>query len=507
MKPYVRYWLVLLIVTVLTVPLASQSVAVAQPRSKSQPQGGDRRGTYSDPHKKGLSYKDPKTYIHNMTVIAHVPEGGGTDMMTIGDRRYVVGDRLVIDVTNPKEPAIVNRKAPRGEVAYNQSMKKWILMRTDSCCSREEEDLIKGGPSPELSYKDRLGVTFFDITDPRNPVEVSHYDTRRPGQGSHSDGNYYDGGRYAYLAAGVPGTRGQMPYRYTSRILVILDVSDMKQPKEAGRWWVPGQMRTEEKEHAAWLTAVPEHERWSPNTPRHMYNTFHGPCFVPKRVEDGGNRGYCAWGALGFVILDLTDIKKPRQVSRLSITPPFDGGIPVHTTYPMLERGLVFMNGEVTTAGEDCNEGVIMPWVVDIRAEKNPVTIATFPIPKPPPEAPYTDFCFKGRRFGPHDAQNFKAPGEARQDIMAYSWFNGGFRLYDVSNPFQPREVATFVPPMGDRRGSVERGLIEWDRKLVHVRTDTGLYILSSPVLGEPVLGPMKPKRWAYEGVNKGAPQ
>ena len=56
-----------------------------------------------------------------------------------------------------------------------------------------------------------------------------------------------------------------------------------------------------------------------------------------ERVEDGGNRAYCGWSALGFVILDLTDIKKPSQVARLSITPPFDGGIPVHTTYPMLE--------------------------------------------------------------------------------------------------------------------------------------------------------------------------
>jgi len=24
------------------------------------------------------------------------------------------------------------------------------------------------------------------------------------------------------------------------------------------------------------------------------------PCFVPKRVEDGGNRAYCGWSALGF---------------------------------------------------------------------------------------------------------------------------------------------------------------------------------------------------------------
>ena len=28
------------------------------------------------------------------------------------------------------------------------------------------------------------------------------------------------------------------------------------------------------------------------------------------------------------------------------------------------------MNGEATTVGEDCNEGVIMPWVVDVRRKK-----------------------------------------------------------------------------------------------------------------------------------------
>ena len=58
---------------------------------------------------------------------------------------------------------------------------------------------------------------------------------------------------------------------------------------------------------------------------------------------------------------------------------------------------------------------------------------------------------------------------------------------------------------MGDRRGT-EAELIEWDRNIVHVFADSGLYILSSPVLGEPVLGPLKPEEWSLEGLNTGAP-
>ena len=57
----------------------------------------------------------------------------------------------------------------------------------------------------------------------------------------------------------------------------------------------------------------------------------------------------------------------------------------------------------------------------------------------------------------------------------------------------------------GIRRGT-EGALIEWDRKIIHVFTDTGLYILSTPALGEPVLGPLKPERWNPEGYNAGAP-
>jgi hypothetical protein len=31
-------------------------------------------------------------------------------------------------------------------------------------------------------------------------------------------------------------------------------------------------------------------------------------------------------------------------------------------------------------------------------------------------------------------------------------------------------------------------------------------YILSSPALGVPILGPLKPKRWTLTGLNAGAP-
>lgn len=491
---------------------------------QGQPHGGDRRGGYyhedaqaqaefDDSREIRRLYQDPKTYLHNMELLAHlkgVGRGFGQgDMMTVGGNRYIFTGRMVVDVTNPKEPTIANASAPRGELAYNQALGKWILMRADDCCG-VTVDIAQGRvPNPQLNPPEnvRRGVTFFDATDPRNIVEISHFSTGPGSRGTHSDGNYYDGGRYAYVTSGLPGTRGQLPYSAVSRVLQIIDVSDIYNPKEVALWWVPGQQKTEESAFLQWPEAESVvrqswEEVWSPDWKFH-YLHLHGPCLPPKRVEDGGTRAYCAYSALGMRILDVSDIQQPKEVGFVDISPPFDGGIPVHSVYPMLQRKLVIMNGETTRW--DCQEGIAMPWVVDVRDEKHPLTIATFPIPRPPESAPYYDFCLRGGRLGTHHPNNYKAPGEMRIDLIGFSWFMGGWRLYDISNPFRPEEVAWIVPPTGTRRGT-EGGLIEWDRRVIHVFADTGLFILSSPVLGEPVLGPLKPERWSVEGLNVGAP-
>ena len=49
------------------------------------------------------------------------------------------------------------------------------------------------------------------------------------------------------------------------------------------------------------------------------------------------------------------------------------------------------------------------------------------------------------------------APG-ARKTIVVGTFFNGGVRAYDVSDPYSPREIAYFVPPApeGSRIGAVQ---------------------------------------------------
>jgi hypothetical protein len=187
-------------------------------------------------------------------------------------------------------------------------------------------------------------------------------------------------------------------------------------------------------------------------------------------------------------------------------------GIAFHTIYcGILERGFVLTNGETTNS--DCNQIYLPNWVIDIRDEEHPVAVAQLPRPVPPPEAPYRDFCFKRGRFGAHNPPHLKAPGKPRQEFIAYSYFIAGLRCYDIGDLNKPEEIAYFIPPQGgDLRkfGSYDRTVdnifIEWDRNILWTATDTGLYALSCPSLGKPILDPKPVTEWSLEKLNEGAP-
>jgi hypothetical protein len=120
---------------------------------------------------------------------------------------------------------------------------------------------------------------------------------------------------------------------------------------------------------------------------------------------------------------------------------------------------------------------------VDARVEANPVPIATFPAP------PYDAFAHRGGRFGAHNLhENLPVPTSWRSDaIIAGTFFNAGVRVYDTSNPYQPQEVAYFVPaaPSLAPTGAVQLNDVYIDdRRIVYTvdRHVGGLYILEMTI-------------------------
>lgn len=251
----------------------------------------------------------------------------------------------------------------------------------------------------------------WDLSDPVAPRELSRI--RLGGTGSHR--NAWTGGRYAHLAANVPGFRNY--------IHVTMDLSDPAAPREVGRWWAPGQREDEE------LPSVGQ--------------SLHGPAVIDNGIA------YLPYGGAGLVLLDMADVGAPREVGRLQVSPPFLGGLygtGVHSALPLPDRGLVVIDGEAHA--ERCAEALSIAGIVDVSDPTAPRLISTLPLPVPPKGFPYRTYCDKGGRFGPHNLHlpQGRPELESRDDIVYLTWFNAGLRVYDVSEARAPREIARFVP-------------------------------------------------------------
>jgi len=473
------------------------------------------------PRPTSITYLDRNMYRKNTDVLAHFgpgeQRGGKMQMMAIGTRRFLFQQGDVIEVTEPLKPKMLNKGGYVGnqlQVAYNAKLGKWILMTGAGVAGTFSTPQWPNGKydNPELikqniNQKGLRGVRFYDTSDPAKIAPLSEWscdqgDPKREIQtGSGTHRNYYDGGQYAYLDTAPDNsfTHMESSVRYYANGIQVIDVSDPTQPKFIANWWLPGQRDGEEEAY----------KKWREYGDKKSFTTLHGPMYVPQKVEDGGRYGYSAYSAFGMMIHDLSDIKNPKLIGRFypKMKP---GAIPFHTIdIARLNRGFVITNPEALNP--DCNEPYQPLWVVDVKDPTKPKSIAQLPVPVPPADAPYRTFCDKRGRFGSHNPPHMKAPGRPDPNFTAYSFFNAGVQLFDIRNPAQPHNVGYFIPP---QPGSLDDYLsyprdtdnvfVEWDRRLMWVATGTGIYLITSPALGKPMLEPMPVKQWSLPGLNVG---
>ena len=358
----------------------------------------------------------------NMEVVGYTIMNGHPafkiTMTKAGDRSYFVVGHYnipgwsVVDVTNPADPKVAKFIPGPANTSTNQvDLADNILV---AALGRPTERLDVG-MDPARPYE--AGVVLIDMKDPLNPKELGRWHTDKPeGRGTHR--NAYQGGRYVHLAADMKG--------YVGDIYVILDISNPAKPVEAGRWWVPGQ-----------------HEAGGEKPQRNPIVNLHNPNFVD------GNLVYLSYGDAGMVVLDISNVAHPKLVSQLRFQPPHMFG--VHTVSPDFKRKLVYVNSEAVVA--DCKGPLDHATVVDVSDPAKPFPVSRFPVPVPAAGLPYANFCDKGGRFGPHNMNQLQYnPNIQKQGNLAYlTWFNGGLRVYDVSDKRLPREVASFLPPLPEK--------------------------------------------------------
>jgi hypothetical protein len=127
--------------------------------------------------------------------------------------------------------------------------------------------------------------------------------------------------------------------------------------------------------------------------------------------------------------------------------------------------------------------------MVDVTFETRPVGVSTWTVPEAS-----GSFCSRGGRFGAHSvAENLTPVYHGR--VLFVTFFNAGLRALDIRDPFNPREIAYYIPAVTaktDKRcvgeGANERCKVAIqsnnvevdDRGYVYVvdRANTGMHIL-----------------------------
>jgi hypothetical protein len=348
----------------------------------------------------------------------------------------------VTDVRNPK--VVVQTDLPHAQVRSNSLDVVGNIMAV-------------AYQTKEFNQKP-AGMDLFDISKPEEPKLISHFDTSGPfSRGAHCV--FFVDGEFVHLSSGAPDFEPNDPK--DDQFYRIIDVRNPSKPTEAGRWWLPGTKKGEEP--------LPRHPRFDGG-----YRT-HNCAVYPERPD----RAYVGYIDGGAVILDIKDKSNPKMVTRWRYSPPFNGF--THTVLPLFSRDLLIVSDECTK--DDGKDWPKMTWVVDAHDETNLVPISTLPLP------PVETFGKRGGRYGSHNMhENQPGPASFRSDtIHVCTFFNGGVRAFDTSNPYQPQEIAYFVPgaPKMSAAGAIQINDVWVDENRIIYCVDRfagGLYILEMTV-------------------------
>ena len=387
------------------------------------------------------------------------------------------------------------------------------------------------------------GTSIVDVTDPANPVYLHHI----PATGSAR------GAQMVQVCAGadLPGADPDKTYLLRANGNVSHELWDVTDPSDPAFVTTVAQMGHtpdgQQNTHKNWWECetgiahlVGTRDGW--RAPRVLQVFDLSTPAKPRRIRDFsldgvqpdstgpvpggsgahevvrvGNRLYVAYGTSHQGVLQIVDRERllhgdpgaagplapsPAglhfpQVGRLDL-PFFWGG---HTALPLLgveiadyaqnrdqrTRDFIVLVSESTS--HQCQEARHVVSFVDISDEAHPYPVSTFQVPEAS-----GGFCDRGGRFGPHGTQWSMSPPFYKK-LVAFSWFNAGARVVDVRDPFQPREVAFYIPATTDHtdercvtidgvetcKTAIQTNNIEVDdRGLIYLvdRANTGLHII-----------------------------
>ena len=372
---------------------------------------------------KGEIHKQNGRYL---AYIGHHPE---TERLNPLTGKMEMSGTSIVDVTDPANPGYLHHiPAP-------------LYASGEQICAGD--DLPKGERGSHYmlrrtTAKDDNRHELWDVTDSREPKFM----------GAVQDGLVSIHKAWWECSTGIAYLPSQ-PKGWNGRGMSIFDLSDPAHPKFIRHFGVPG--------------SQPGHDPAG----RRM-TELHEALYLNGRV-------YMAYGTSSEGILQILDNDKllkgdPNdpydpvnptdkqllypEIGRLD-SPSFFG---VHTAFPMLGVELPqykawkkgsprdFVVSVPESTADECNQP--MPHVVtfvDITDPQHPYPVSNFQVPESP-----GNFCQRGGRFGTH-ATNWSFTDVYRNRIVWISYFNAGVRGVDVRNPYNPVEVAYYIPAVTEK--------------------------------------------------------
>ena len=285
----------------------------------------------------------------------------------------------------------------------------------------------------------RTGFFIFDVRNPREPKQVGFYDM--PGKGPHRFGIDHER-KLALLPCSAPG--------WSKRVIWTLDIKDPLKPELISTWGLPWQ-KTEEG-------ALGDTVQLDSTC------TVHGPPVIR------GNRMYAGFWGNGIAVIDCSDLRDMKLVGHISWSPPFHGS--THTVWPVGDRPYLVVTDEAR--GKQKMWDSQFMWVVDIRAENNPIPVSTF--------MPDRDKYFsRPGRYGAHNIlEDIRSEGPWA-NLVFLTYFNAGLRAVDISDPLHPKEVGCYVPETPEGQEAIQSndiGRDEHGRLYLIDRWGAGMHIV-----------------------------
>lgn len=343
----------------------------------------------------GNDSADGTTHADGLAPRGSLAVEGTTDAVVSGNTVYVAASDgfAVVDVADPANPTLLAER--RGLLSDRENGPLQQVYDT----AVDGDRLLVAGPAHPPSGDALMGAALYDVDDPANPTLLRFHETDYPVH------NCFLREGVAYLT-GNDGARNP---------LVLVDVSRDATP-ELARWSV-----------------VDANEAWRdvPSALRVVHDV----------TVDDGVATLSYWDA-GTWLLDVSDPANPRPLGHTShyepseLTPTGNSEVfqlPGNAHYAQRRDGLLVVGREAWDVDQnDSRDGG--PGGIDLYDAVDPEHVTHLASISAPPTS---DPTYGGVWTTAH---NFDVVGPR----LYTSWYQGGVKVYDISDPAVPEELGHF---------------------------------------------------------------